>query len=118
MRAEGPFLISLSTRNDQRDEALRLTRQILTDFVKQGPDEADVREAKTSIVQGFPMSASSNASIVGYLGAIGFYGLPLDYLDQYLSRIEAVTADDIRAAFRRHVQADRLVAITVGKSKS
>lgn len=118
MRAEGPFLISLSTRSDQSDEALRLTRQILADFVKQGPDEAAVREAKTSIVQGFPMSASSNASIVGYLGAIGFYGLPLDYLDQYLARIEAVTPADIRAAFRRHVQPDRLMAITVGKSKS
>lgn len=115
MRAEGPFLISLSTRADQSQEALRLTRQILGNFVKQGPDEAAVNEAKASIIQGFPMSASSNASIVGYLGAIGFYDLPLDYLDQYLARISAVTADDVRKAFRRHVRPDRLLAVTVGK---
>lgn len=117
MRVEGPFSIGLSTRSDQADEALRLTREILADFVKQGPDDAAVREAKASIVQGFPMSASSNASIVGYLGAIGFYGLPLDYLDQFLARIEAVTPDDVRAAFRRHVRPDRLLAVTVGKAQ-
>lgn len=115
MRAEGPFMISLSTRSDQSQEALRLTRQILADFVKNGPDAASVQEAKASLVQGFPMSAASNASIVGYLGAIGFYDLPLDYLDQYLGRIEAVTVEDIRAAFRKHVQPDRLLAVTVGK---
>lgn len=117
MRVEGPFSISLSTRSDQAAEALRLTREILASFVKQGPDEAVVREAKTSIVQGFPMSAASNASIVGYLGAIGFYDLPLDYLDQFLARIEAVTPDDVREAFRRHVRPDRLLAVTVGKAQ-
>lgn len=117
MRVEGPFTISLSTRSDQAAEALRLTREILADFVKQGPDDAAVREAKTSIVQGFPMSASSNASIVGYLGAIGFYGLPLDYLDQFLARIEAVTPEDVRDAFRRHIRPDRLLAVTVGKAQ-
>lgn len=116
MRAEGPFMISLSTRADQSQEALRLARQLLTDFVRQGPDEAAVKEARASIIQGFPMSASSNAGIVGYLGAIGFYDLPLDYLDQYLARISAVTAEDVRRAFRRHVRPDRLLAVTVGKA--
>lgn len=116
MRVEGPFMISLSTRADQSQEAMRLTRLILADFVKNGPDQAAVNEAKASIVQGFPMSAASNASIVGYLGAIGFYDLPLDYLDQYLARIEAVTVDDIRRAFRKHVRPDRLLAVTVGKA--
>lgn len=116
MRVEGPFMISLSTRTDQSAEALRLTRQILTDFVRSGPDASAVNAAKASIVQGFPMSAASNASIVGYLGAIGFYDLPVDYLDQYLARIEAVTVEDVRKAFRRHVHPDRLLAITVGKA--
>lgn len=116
MRVEGPFMISLSTRGDQSREALRLTRLILADFVNNGPDESAVKEAKANIVQGFPMSAASNASIVGYLGAIGFYDLPLDYLDQYLSRIEAVSVEDIREAFRRHVRPDRLLAVTVGKA--
>lgn len=115
MRAQGPFAISLSTRSDQAAEALKIARQVLGDFVRQGPDAEEVKEAQSSIVGGFPLGTASNSSIVGYLGAIGFYGLPLDYLDQYLLRIQAVTPEEIRAAFARHVDPDRLLVVTVGK---
>lgn len=117
MRAQGPFTISLSTRGDQAGEALALLRELLTDFVRRGPDPEAVREAKASIVAGFPMTASSNAAIAGHLGAIGFYDLPLDYLDQYLARIEAVTVADVRRAFARHVDPSRLLVVSVGQGQ-
>ena len=34
---------------------------------------------------------------------IGFYGLPLDYLDTFTDRIEAITAEQIQEAFRRRL---------------
>jgi zinc protease len=102
MRVEGPFMISLSTRTDQSARSLAADPPDSDRLCAQRPRCASaVNAAKASIVQGFPMSAASNASIVGYLGAIGFYDLPLDYLDQYLARIEAVTVEDVRKAFRR-----------------
>lgn len=118
MRAPGPFAIKLSTRSDQSAEALKIARNVLGDFMKKGPDEEELKEAKANIVGGFPMATASNASIVSYLGAIGFYGMPLDYLDTYVSNIQAVTVDDIRKAFRRHVTPERLLVVTVGKDKS
>ena len=117
MRVEGPFTITLSTRSDQTDEALKITRQVVSDFVRRGPDADVVREAKANIVRGFPLSTASNASIVGYLGAIGFYQLPLDYLDRYVARIQAVTPEEVRAAMQRHVNPERMLVVTVGKGK-
>ncbi len=117
MRVPGPFSIKLSTRSDQSAEALGVARQVLGDFVKKGPDEQELKEAKANIIGGFPMATASNASIVSYLGAIGFYGMPLDYLDQYVARIDAVTADDVRAAFRRHLAPEKQLVVTVGKGK-
>lgn len=117
MRAPGPFSIKLSTRSDQSAKALKVATQVLEDFVKKGPDAQELKEAKAGIIGGFPMATASNASIVSYLGAIGFYGMPLDYLDQYVARIQAVTADDVRAAFRRHVAPEKLLVVTVGKDK-
>jgi zinc protease len=115
MRAQGPFVIGLSTRADQTAEALKLTQRVLTDFVRNGPDEEMVKEAKDNIIRGFPLETASNSSIVGYLGLIGFYHLPLDYLDEFVTHVRAVTTGDIRAAFKRHVDPSRLLVVTVGR---
>ncbi|MES2919079.1 MAG: pitrilysin family protein [Pseudomonadota bacterium] len=117
MRAEGPFQISLSTRADQADEALRVIRGLLGEFVKQGPREAELVAAKANIVGSFPLSTASNDSIIGFLGAIGFYGLPLDYLDNYVAKIEAVTAADVRDALRRTLRPERMLVVTVGQGQ-
>lgn len=117
MRMQGPFQISLSTRTDQAAEALKVIRALLGEFVSRGPSPEELRAAKANVMGGFPLSTASNSSIIGFLGAIGFYGLPLDYLDTYLARVEAVTADDVRAAFQRHVRPDRLLVVTVGQGK-
>jgi zinc protease len=45
---------------------------------------------------------------------IGSYGLPPDYLDTYRAKVSAVTAAQIRDAFRRHVSPERLVTVVVG----
>jgi zinc protease len=44
---------------------------------------------------------------------IGFYGLPLDYLDRYAENIEKVRAVDIKAAFSRHVKPEHVVTVIV-----
>lgn len=115
MRERGPFMISFSTRADQMKEALSVTQNILTDFVKSGPTDDELKEAKASIIGSFPLSTASNASISGYLGAIGFYGLPLDYLDQYLVRIQDVSKGDIQHALKHHLHPSRLLTVTVGQ---
>ena len=45
---------------------------------------------------------------------IGFYGLPLDYLDRFNERVSAVTAEQIRDAFMRRVHPERLATVIVG----
>lgn len=115
MREAGPFAISLSTRADQTNEALTVINQILNDFVKNGPSDGELEEAKASILQSFPLSTSSNASIGSYLGMIAFYGLPLDYLDTYPDRIRAVSKEDVTRAFKRHLQPSQLLTVTVGQ---
>jgi zinc protease len=45
---------------------------------------------------------------------LGFYNLPLDYLDEFIARVNAVTAEQVRDAFRRRVEPDRLLTVIVG----
>lgn len=114
MREAGPFQISFSTRADQAEDALRLTRQLLADFVRNGADADAVRQAIANLTQAFPRSVASNADIAAQLGSMGFYGLPEDYLSGYVARLQAVTPEQVRAALARHIHPDRLLVITVG----
>ncbi|MTW20277.1 M16 family metallopeptidase [Allochromatium palmeri] len=110
----GPFLMSLQTRNDQAKQALAVLLDTLKRFINQGPTEAELTAAKKNITGGFPLKIASNSNIVQYLAVIGFYDLPLDYLDRFRARIEVVTTEQIRDAFARRVHPERLAIVTVG----
>lgn len=114
MREAGPFLMGMQTRNGKRSKALRLMRQTVGEFVKNGPTAAELKAAKQNLTGGFPMRIDSNKKIAGYLAVIGFYNLPLDYLEQFIDRIDAVTVASVRDAFRRRVDPARMVTVTVG----
>jgi zinc protease len=64
-------------------------------------------------VGSFPLRLDSNRKILENVAVIGFYGMPLDYLDRYAENIEKVTVADIRAAFARRVKPGHLVTVVV-----
>lgn len=118
MRMEGPFMMGMQTKAENRDRALELLRDELEKFVKDGPTEDELRKAKQHLTGGFPLRIDSNKKITQYLAVIGFYNLPLDYLDRFNDRIEAVTREQIRDAFRRRIQPNKLVTVTAGPGAS
>ncbi len=114
MRAAGPFTAGLQTRNDQADQALTVLRDVMQEFIAKGPKEAELTAAKKNITGGFALRLDSNSKIVENLAMIGFYQLPLDYLDTFNKRVEAVTAAQIRDAFQRRIDTQRMVTVIVG----
>jgi zinc protease len=116
MRRRGPYILGLQTRNEQAQEALQGLRQLLQDFMAKGPTEQELMLAKQNITGGFPLRIASNGDKVQYLAMIGFYGLPLDYLESFTDRVEAVTVEQIRKAFQQRIALDRMVTIMVGRA--
>jgi zinc protease len=114
LRKTGPLIVGLQTKNSQRDQALKLVRQVVSDFVDKGPTEQELTAAKKHITGGFPLRLDSNGKIAENLAVIAFYGLPLTYLDDFIPRIEAVTVEQIRNAFRQRVHPDQMVTVIVG----
>ena len=110
----GPFQIGLQTKKEQAGEALRVAREVLAGFLADGPSEAELQAAKQNIAGSFPLRLDSNRKLLDNVAVIGFYGLPLDYLDTYVARVEQVTTAEIRAAFARHVRPENLVTVVVG----
>ncbi|MFH2133839.1 MAG: pitrilysin family protein [Pseudomonadota bacterium] len=114
MQQPGAFQIGMQTKNEQVDEALLVVRKTVRDFVENGVTEAELLAAKQNIIGGFPLRIDSNRKILGYLSVIGFYDLPLTYLDDFQTRVEQVSTRAIHEAFRRRIDPDTMVTIVVG----
>lgn len=114
MHQQGPYQFGLQTRNDQAQEALEVMQATLKAFIINGPTEAELTAAKQNITGGFALRIDSNSKIADYLAMIGFYGLPLTYLDTFKDKVMAVTAADIKSAYERRVHPDKMVTIMVG----
>ena len=83
-------------------------QQLVRDYLAEGPTEAELERSKREIAGSFPLSTASNADIVGQLGSIGFYGLPLTYLDDFMSEVQGLTVEQVKAAMARHLDVDKL----------
>lgn len=111
---KGPFVIQLQTRAEKASEALAITQKTLRDFIQQGPSEAQLALAKNLIINSFPISLATNNDISQVVTNMVFYHRPLDYLDTYRSKVQAVTTAEIKQAFLRHVRPNDMITITVG----
>ncbi|PIV87490.1 MAG: peptidase M16 [Hydrogenophilales bacterium CG17_big_fil_post_rev_8_21_14_2_50_63_12] len=114
MRELGPFQIGLQTRRQATDDAVDSARAEVERYLKEGPSEVELTQAKNNLIGGFPMRIDSNKKILEYLAMIGFYRLPLDWLDTYTARVDAVSRDDILRAFRARVRPAAMSTVIVG----
>lgn len=114
MALPGPLVIGLQTKNSQVEDAMKVARDTVARFVAEGPTEAELIQAKNNLVGGFPLRTDSNKKILDYLRAIGFYRLPLTYLDDWTRIVEGVTLEQIRDAFKRRVNPESLTVVIVG----
>ncbi len=118
LSGNGPFLMMLSTRNQEANKALGVARTTLQNFLSNGPTDQELTAAKNKIINGFPLTFASNDAISGQLMQIGFYNLPLDYLDTYRAKVGAITREQVIQAYQSVVRPSNFATIMVGDFKS
>ena len=118
MMEAGPFQLGLQTKLEQTDDALKVAQATLRQFIADGPSEAELTQAKANLTGGFPLRIDSNKKILDYLSVIGFYQLPLDYLDTWVDRVSAVDVVAVKQAFARRIDPGKLVTVVVGADRA
>jgi len=112
----GAFTIGLQTRPDQADQALQVSREVLTRFVADGPTEAELQAAKDNLIGGFALRLDSNRKLLDNVANIAWNALPLDYLYHWTQNVQRITVSDIKAAFQRKLQPGKMVTVVLGGS--
>ena len=113
-REVGPFTLGLQTRPDQVDQAVQVARDTLRGFLAQGPTAAELRAAKDNLIGGFALRIDSNRKLLDNVANMAAHDLPLDYLDTWTAQVDKVSLADIRRAFARVLQPERMVTVIVG----
>ncbi|OIR24260.1 M16 family metallopeptidase [Bathymodiolus thermophilus thioautotrophic gill symbiont] len=114
MTSNGYFLLKLQTKNTQAEEAKATALATLKNFVNKAVSPQQLQDAKDNIIGGFALKTASNANILIYLSIISFYDLPLDFLSSLTDKIKDISAQDVQNAFKRLIDTDKLIILSVG----
>lgn len=117
MIQKGPFLIGLQTEKKQADAALKVVNSTLDNFLKNGPTQKELKAAKDHLVNSFAMKMDNNRKILDLVSMIGYYRLPVNYLDTWTDNVNRVTIKDVQNAFHQKVMENELVTVVVGNQE-
>lgn len=112
----GAFTLGLQTRPDQADQAVQVSRDVLSRFVTEGPTEAELQAAKDNLIGGFALRVDNNRKLLDNIASIAWNQLPLDYLDTWTQHVQRVSVADIKAAFSRKLRPDMMATVILGAS--
>ena len=113
-RELGPFVMGLQTKVEQIDQAKTVLNDMLKTYLKDGATAEEIEGSKLNITGGFPMNIAGNSSIGNYADVIGFFDLPLDYLEHFTDKVNAVSQESAAEAMRRRIDPDVMLTIIVG----
>ena len=114
----GAFTLGLQTRPDQADQAVQVSRDVLSRFVTEGPTETELQAAKDNLIGGFALRVDNNRKLLDNIANIAWNQLPLDYLDTWTQHVQRVSVADIKAAFSRKLRPDMMATVILGAADS
>lgn len=112
------WAISLSTRPENVDEAIKITKSIFADIKKNGVSEEELADAKSYLIGSFPLNLDNNSKIASILEMMQKDNLGIDYLVSRNKYIKEVTLDDINAAAAKLIIDNDIIGVVVTPEES
>ena len=118
LQHKGPYIIGLQTEGKNIDTAIDVIEKTVSSYVSGGPSTNELQHSIESITKGFPLRISSNASMLNYVSMIGYYGLPLDYLDTFQEKFKSIKMRQVLQAIKNNIKLSSLITVVVGGEES
>ena len=118
LKEAGDFEAETNTRSDATGEVLRLIVDEFSRLQRERVGERELDGAKAYLTGSFPLTIETPGSIAMQVVNVLFYGLPLEELQSFRNRVNAVTVDDVQRVARRYLHPDRLSVVLVGNASA
>ena len=113
-RLSGAFVALASVVTAKTDSSLIEFLKELRRIRDEAVPATDLNKAKAYVTLGLPGDFETTGGAAARFRDLLAYGLPLDYYDQYIQRINAVTADDVQRVAHRYIDPDHFDIVVVG----
>ena len=113
----GIFQAGLQTKSDQAPLALEVMNSTIANFIANGATPSELQAAKSNLVNGFPLRIDNNRKLLDNVSSIAWNDLPLDTLETWTAKVDAVTLEQVSTAFQRYLAMDRMKIVVLGASK-
>ncbi len=113
-RLSGAFVALASVVTAKTDSSLIEFLKELRRIRDEAVPATELSKAKAYVTLGLPGEFETTGGAAARFRDLLAYGLPLDYYDQYIQRINAVTADDVQRVARRYIDPDHFDIVVVG----
>jgi len=114
LKRSGDIEAETNTRSDATGEVLRLIVNEFWRLQRERVSERELGDAKAYLTGSFPLTIETPDAIAMQVLNVIFYELPLEQLQNFRERVNAVSVDDIQRVARAFLKPDRLSVVLVG----
>ena len=112
----GQFSANASVRTEVTDSAVYEFIYEINKLVEDGVSEEELNKAKANLAGSFGRSLESPSTIASFALNIERYGLPKDYYETYLQKMNELTVADINKTADDLIDPDKLYITAVGNA--
>lgn len=110
----GSWEVSAGVNPANLQKAIDLIVEELRLFGKEPVSADELADSKANFIGRLPLTLESNSGVAGTLLNLERFALGLDYLQNYETRIAAVTREDILAVAQKYIHPDALAIVSAG----
>ncbi|MGB7219510.1 MAG: pitrilysin family protein [Vicinamibacterales bacterium] len=118
LKQGGDFEAETNTRSDATGEVLRLIIDEFWRLQRERVSEGELAGAKAYMTGSFPLTIETPDAIAQQVLVAVFYGLPLEQVQNYRERVNAVTPADIERVARLYLKPGSVSVVLVGNASA
>jgi predicted Zn-dependent peptidase len=111
---EGPFTAASAVFTAKTDSAVAEFFRELRRMRDEPVPAGELDRARNYVALGLPRRFETAAGVAAQLAELEVYGQTMDFFNQYVPRVMAVTAADVQRVAREYLRPDRSVVVVVG----
>ncbi len=110
----GPFAVSSSVRTNVTDSSLVEIFKELRSIRDAPVDQKELDRAKAYVALAVPGRFETNGGIAAQMVNLNSYGLPLSSINDFVTKLNAITLADVQRAAKQYIPADKATLVVVG----